>query len=47
MYFIPSGLSSACHLPREDGIAYAAQEAWVINETIRVRELAVVTDCDS
>jgi len=24
-------------LPREGGVAYAAQESWVMNETIRVR----------
>jgi ABC-type glutathione transport system ATPase component len=37
MYFNPSGPSSVCHLPREDGVAYAAQESWVLNDTIRVR----------
>jgi hypothetical protein len=37
MYFNPSGPSSVHHLPREDGVAYAPQESWVINETIRVR----------
>ena len=25
------------NLPRDGGIAYAAQESWVLNETIRVR----------
>ena len=29
-----SGLT--CHLPRENGVAYAAQESWVFNDTIRV-----------
>lgn len=36
MHFIPSGPSSWFNLPREGGVAYAAQESWVQNETIRV-----------
>ncbi|KAH7319538.1 P-loop containing nucleoside triphosphate hydrolase protein [Rhizoctonia solani] len=35
MHFSPSGPDSWFALPREGGIAYAAQEAWVLNETIR------------
>ncbi|KAJ4476620.1 hypothetical protein J3R30DRAFT_3759412 [Lentinula aciculospora] len=35
MHFIPSGPNSWYNLPREGGIAYAAQESWVQNETIR------------
>ncbi|KAK0452213.1 hypothetical protein EV421DRAFT_1888046 [Armillaria borealis] len=36
MHFIPSGPDSWFGLPREDGIAYAAQESWVLNSTIKV-----------
>ncbi|KAE9406408.1 P-loop containing nucleoside triphosphate hydrolase protein [Gymnopus androsaceus JB14] len=35
MHFIPSGPNSFFHLPRGEGIAYAAQESWVQNETIK------------
>ncbi|KZT29509.1 P-loop containing nucleoside triphosphate hydrolase protein [Neolentinus lepideus HHB14362 ss-1] len=35
MHFIPSGPGSWFGLPRGRGVAYAAQEAWVQNETIR------------
>ncbi|KDR83044.1 hypothetical protein GALMADRAFT_134555 [Galerina marginata CBS 339.88] len=35
MHFVPSGPNSWFNLPREDGVAYAAQESWVQNETIR------------
>jgi ABC-type multidrug transport system fused ATPase/permease subunit len=35
MHFMPSGIDSWCNLPRDQGIAYAAQESWVQNETIR------------
>ncbi|KAJ3558885.1 hypothetical protein NM688_g664 [Phlebia brevispora] len=35
MHYIPSGPGSWVNLPREGGIAYAAQESWVQNETIR------------
>jgi ABC-type multidrug transport system fused ATPase/permease subunit len=35
MHFIPSSPSSWFNLPRGSGVAYAAQEAWVQNETIR------------
>ncbi|KII86381.1 hypothetical protein PLICRDRAFT_56093 [Plicaturopsis crispa FD-325 SS-3] len=35
MHFIPSGPKSWYKLPREGGVAYAAQESWVHNETIR------------
>ena len=46
MHFMPSGPTSWFNLPRKGGVAYAAQESWVQNETIRVcghrtkRELA-------
>ncbi|KAI0066573.1 P-loop containing nucleoside triphosphate hydrolase protein [Artomyces pyxidatus] len=35
MHFIPTNLESWYHLPRAGGVAYAAQESWVQNETIR------------
>ena len=35
LHYIPSGLDSWFNLPRENGVAYAAQESWVQNETIR------------
>ncbi|ETW87620.1 ABC transporter [Heterobasidion irregulare TC 32-1] len=35
MHFVPSGPGSWYSLPREGGVAYAAQESWVQNETIR------------
>jgi hypothetical protein len=36
MYFHSAGSESWYNLPREGGVAYAAQETWVLNETIRV-----------
>ena len=36
MHFIPSGPGSWFSLPRKNGVAFAAQESWVQNETIRV-----------
>ncbi|CEL54793.1 ATP-binding cassette transporter abc4 OS=Schizosaccharomyces pombe (strain 972 / ATCC 24843) GN=abc4 PE=3 SV=1 [Rhizoctonia solani AG-1 IB] len=35
MHFTPSSSDSWFGLPKEGGVAYAAQEAWVLNETIR------------
>ncbi|KAJ7041082.1 P-loop containing nucleoside triphosphate hydrolase protein [Mycena alexandri] len=35
MHFTPLSPSSWFNLPRKDGVAYVAQEAWVQNETIR------------
>ncbi|KAF7340426.1 Multidrug resistance-associated ABC transporter protein [Mycena venus] len=35
MHFIPSSPDSWYNLPRSFGVAYAAQESWVLNETIR------------
>lgn len=35
MHYIPSGPESYVSLPRDGGVAYAAQESWVQNETIR------------
>lgn len=36
MHYIPSGPESWKNLPRAGGVAYAAQESWVQNETIKV-----------
>ncbi|KAI0080061.1 P-loop containing nucleoside triphosphate hydrolase protein [Panus rudis PR-1116 ss-1] len=35
MHYIPMGPNSYYNLPRSGGVAYAAQESWVQNETIR------------
>ncbi|KAH8086659.1 hypothetical protein BXZ70DRAFT_1067810 [Cristinia sonorae] len=35
MHFKPSGPNSLVSLPRKGGVAYHAQESWVLNETIR------------
>jgi hypothetical protein len=35
MHFLPNSADSWFNLPREGGVAYAAQESWVQNETIR------------
>ncbi|KAJ7267338.1 hypothetical protein C8J57DRAFT_1435960 [Mycena rebaudengoi] len=35
MHFVPSSPDSWYNLPRAGGVAYAAQESWVLNETIR------------
>ncbi|THU88444.1 P-loop containing nucleoside triphosphate hydrolase protein [Dendrothele bispora CBS 962.96] len=35
MHFIPSSPDSWYNLPRGGGVAYAAQESWVLNETIK------------
>lgn len=34
MHFVPSGPQSWFNLPRDGGVAYAAQESWVMNTTI-------------
>ncbi|KAG2065985.1 P-loop containing nucleoside triphosphate hydrolase protein [Suillus decipiens] len=39
MHFMPSGPTSWFNLPRKGGVAYAAQESWVQNETIRANIL--------
>lgn len=36
MYYKPHGTGSWYNLPREGGIAYAPQETWVLNDTIKV-----------
>ncbi|THG98467.1 hypothetical protein EW026_g3729 [Hermanssonia centrifuga] len=35
MHYVPMGPNSMVSLPREGGVAYHAQESWVLNETIR------------
>ncbi|EIW59890.1 multidrug resistance-associated ABC transporter [Trametes versicolor FP-101664 SS1] len=35
MHYIPAGSDSFVKLPREGGVAYAAQESWVLNDTIK------------
>ncbi len=35
MHFMPSSTESWYDLPRSGGVAYAAQESWVQNATIR------------
>lgn len=36
MYYKAHGVGSWHSLPREGGIAYAPQETWVLNDTIKV-----------
>lgn len=36
MYYNPGSPESWFSLPRKGGLAYAAQETWVLNDTIRV-----------
>ena len=36
MHYTPLGPQARVSLPRENGVAYHAQESWVLNETIRV-----------
>ena len=35
MHYTPTGLNSIVSLPRKGGVAYHAQESWVLNETIK------------
>lgn len=39
LHYIPSGPDAFVSLPKEGGVAYAAQESWVQNDTIKVRPL--------
>ncbi len=39
MHFIHENVDSWFNLPRGGGVAYAAQESWVQNETIRTNIL--------
>jgi ABC-type hemin transport system ATPase subunit len=36
MHYIPNGPNSWFNLPRQNGVAYAAQESWILNETVKV-----------
>jgi ABC-type uncharacterized transport system fused permease/ATPase subunit len=36
MHFIQTGPNSSFNLPRVNGVAYAAQETWIQNKTIKV-----------
>jgi hypothetical protein len=38
LHFLPSGPDSWFSLPRGGGVAYAAQESWVLNDTIKVKK---------
>ena len=35
MHYVPLGLDSWVNLPKTGGVAYAAQESWVLNDTIK------------
>ena len=35
LHFTPPGPDSWFNLPRENGVAYSAQDAWILNETIK------------
>ena len=39
MHYIPLGPDSWVNLPRKGGVAYATQESWVQNETIKVQHI--------
>ena len=41
MHFVLSAPGGWFNLPRDGGVAYAAQESWVQNDTIRVRNLSI------
>ena len=45
MHYIPLGPDSWVNLPRTGGVAYAAQESWVQNETIKVCTICFIL-CD-
>ena len=36
MHYIPKGVHPWLNLPREGGVAYAAQESWVQSDSIKV-----------
>lgn len=44
MHFIPSGPGSWYNLPKDQGVAYAPQESWVLNATIRVTVASIDLD---
>ena len=43
MYYSPHGPDSWYNLPKHLGIAYAAQESWVFNATVKVSDSFVIT----
>lgn len=45
LHYVPSGPDSYFNLPRGEGVAYASQESWVQNETIRVRPVVIASVC--
>lgn len=45
MHFKGEAIDSFVNLPRGGGIAYCAQEAWVQNATIRVRDHLDIYRC--
>ena len=47
MHYMPRGADAWVSLPRAQGVAYAAQESWVQNETIKVRfeQALAAPDC--
>lgn len=47
MHCTLAGPDSWVSLPRECGIAYAAQESWVFSDTIKVRRFLTHCDCQS
>ena len=40
MHRIPLGPAARVSLPREGGVAYHAQESWILNDTILVRDIS-------
>lgn len=46
MHYIPAGPESYVQLPREGGVAYATQESWVLNATIRVSYAITIPSSD-
>ena len=42
MHYLPRGSDSFVSLPRDGGVAYAAQESWVQSDTIKVRRVLTI-----
>ena len=45
MHYVPLGPDSWVNLPRQGGVAYAAQESWVLNDTIKVSNAKYSNAC--
>ena len=45
LHYVPNGPDAYVSLPRAGGVAYAAQESWVQNETIKVRLRSLLGIC--